>query len=85
MKPRSIIVNNKQYLWRTFHPNGDGDGGIGVRIWENKKIITNLFFQWGRIREVTPKFVERIINNQLEPQEIGCAYEVNNAKSEVSE
>ena len=74
MKLRSITVNDKEYLWRVYSPNGDGDGGIGVKIWRDKKVVKDAFFQWGRVYPVTPEIIKRFIKNELTEREIGCAF-----------
>lgn len=70
MKPRKITVDETEYRWNTYRPNGDGDGGIGLRVWEDRKIIIDLWLS-GRSKPdaITPGFVAKHINYHLKPVE----------------
>lgn len=57
---RKIIVNGEQYFWKVAHYNGDGDGGIGLRIFLGKKLIIDKYLH---MLSVTPKFVTETIRD----------------------
>lgn len=61
-KFRNIVVDNIEYAWRTCRYNGDGDGGIGIRIWKDKKIIHETFHE-GNYEPITPKTIADIIGD----------------------
>lgn len=70
MKPRKIVVEGLPYLWRTYRPNGDGDGGIGLRVWEGKEVIIELWLSgMNQPKTITPGFVAEQIGYYLRPVE----------------
>ena len=38
-KLRKITVDGAPYLWTLHSHNGDGDGGIGLRVWRGKEVL----------------------------------------------
>lgn len=62
-KPRSITVNNEKYKWRVFRPDGDGDGGLGIKIWRRGVVIYDEFHPYARVPVVTPSLIRNIIEN----------------------
>lgn len=65
-KLRKIIVDGVTYHWRMRHPNGDGDGGIGLRVFEGRKIVVDSWMG-GRPLAITPAFVAAQIRFAVNP------------------
>jgi hypothetical protein len=61
-KFRELTIGDKKYGW-TLRNNCDGDGGNGVEIWWNKKIIHHELIS-GYIN-ITPKLISNIIIEYL--------------------
>lgn len=57
-KLRRITVNSVPYLWTLHKHNGDGDGGIGLRVWRGKTVVVD---EWlaglAKPDAITPRFV----------------------------
>jgi hypothetical protein len=61
-KYRDIVVNDKKYAWRFLQDSDPYEGGGGIRIWKDKKIVYN---KWHNENiEVTPKMVANIIEGE---------------------
>lgn len=71
-KLRKIKVRGTEYLWRTFRPNGDGDGGIGLRVFEGRKILMESWLG-SHPPAITPSFVAAQIEWYLEPVQFARA------------
>lgn len=61
-KLRNITVDGTPYLWTLHSHNGDGDGGIGLRVWRGKEVVIERWFSgkddpW----PITPKVVATLI------------------------
>ncbi len=58
-KLRKLTIDGTQYLWTLYRPNGDGDGGIGLRVFLGKE---NVIDEWvtgvDKPDAITPRFVE---------------------------
>lgn len=68
---RRLTVNNVPYLWRLHSHNGDGDGGIGLRVWRGKKVIIERWF--GGMHDpfpITPRVVAECIKTFTEAQSV---------------
>lgn len=59
---RRITVDSVTYLWGLNRHNGDGDGGIGLRVWRGKiKVLDEWLSGLNKPDAITPRFVaERI-------------------------
>lgn len=62
-KLRRITVDGTLYLWRLHSPNGDGDGGIGLRVWRDKEVFLEQWFTRSKDSPwpITPKAVAALI------------------------
>ena len=58
---RKIVVNSKNYTWRSGQNNCDGDGSNLITIQENKKQIYHKLIN-GNI-QITPSLVKKIIDD----------------------
>jgi len=58
-KCRDIVVDGIKYVWTLGKYNADGDGGIALNIWKDKKLIwkTECFHNI----TITPKIVKEVI------------------------
>lgn len=66
-KPRKIVVDGDEYFWRISRYNGDGDGGFGIKIWKNKKVFLEEWWDKFKNKEdlipLTPNKIEGIIRD----------------------
>lgn len=61
-KLRRITVDGALYLWRLHSHNGDGDGGIGLRVWRGKEVLIERWFSgMNDPFPITPKVVAALI------------------------
>jgi len=72
-KIRDITVKDTKYVWCISGYNGDGDGGAVVRVWESKaypELIHDVYVRAPLLSQgITPKFVRKLILNQLDENE----------------
>lgn len=65
-KLRKIVVDGVTYHWLTHSWNGDGDGGLGLRVFEGREVVVD---SWLGTRPVsiTPRFVADQIRFHVQP------------------
>ena len=65
-KIRKITIGDRTYTWNTFRPNGDGDGGIGLKIYANKSVILQKWLTGSTKPDaITPKFIANLIKTEF--------------------
>lgn len=75
-KYRNITVNGIEYAWNAIF-DGDGEGGVSITIWQNKKTIFHEHYTNGLYHLVTPATIEYIIKHLHKPKFVVCT---NNCK-----
>ncbi len=57
-KLRRLVVDNQPYAYTLYRPNGDGDGGIGLRIWRGRTVVADEWLSGlSKPAAITPRFV----------------------------
>ena len=70
-KPRKIVVDSVEYQWAAVNFNGDGDGGIGLKVWKDKKLVLEQWLNELNIPDnITPKFVAERIKTDIKQKSL---------------
>lgn len=62
---RRITVDGVPYTWLVSDHNHDGDAGLILQVWKNRKLLVRRQLS-SYLIAITPKFIEHVIRNQHE-------------------